>query len=156
MIQRIQSLYLLIASLLTGSLFFTEFARFLDDEGFIYVLKYRGLFNIGVEEHEMKCVFTCIIIASLLIITTISLLTTILVYKKRMIQLLLCRINIGLLICLLGMILYRCFDAKNTLDAQLSFSWVLIFPVISVVLVILAMGGIRKDEALIRSLDRIR
>ena len=159
--------------MLTGSLLFTEFARFLDNDnsGSIYALRYRGLFNITGESDGLECVIPCMVLTSLVIITTLFLFATIFVYKKRMIQLRLCKINLILLACLTGQILYRCFDAKATLEkgeqffnaitneainVQLSFSWVLIFPIISVILVLLAMRGIRKDEALIKSLNRIR
>ena len=161
MIQRIQSLYLLLASLFTGSLFFTELARFLYNDS-VYVLKYNGLFNIADSSNATDCATFCVILALLIVITTISLLSTIFIYKKRMIQLRLCKINLILLGGLTGAIIYRCFDAKATLEklnaitAQLSFSWTLIFPVIAIILVLLAMKGINKDEALVKSLNRIR
>ena len=161
MIQRIQSLYLLLASLFTGSLFFTELARFLYN-GSVYVLKYNGLFNIANSSNVTDCATSCMTLALLAIITTLSLFATIFIYKKRMMQLRLCKINLILLGGLIGAIGYRCFDAKATLEkldatsAQISFSWTLIFPVIAIILVLLAMKGISKDEALVKSLDRIR
>ena len=159
--------------MLTGSLLFTEFARFLDndDTGSIYALRCKGLVDITGESDGLEYVIPCMILTLLVIITTLSLFATIFIYKKRKMQLRLCKINLILLICLIGNILYRCFDAKATLEkgeqffnavtneaitVQLSFSWVLIFPIISVILVVLAFIGIKKDEALIKSMDRIR
>jgi ABC-type dipeptide/oligopeptide/nickel transport system permease subunit len=64
--------------------------------------------------------------------------------------------GLALLAGLSGMIFYWGKTASKELGAELSFSWAIVLPIIALVLVFLAMKAIGKDEALIRSIDRIR
>ncbi|MBQ9362709.1 MAG: DUF4293 domain-containing protein [Bacteroidaceae bacterium] len=47
-------------------------------------------------------------------------------------------------------------DAGGSLSPTFHLKFVAVFPVLSIILNCLAIQGIRKDEALVRSLDRIR
>ncbi len=47
MIQRIQTLYLLVAEVITVILFFSKLASFLTTDGQELILKYNGLFQVG-------------------------------------------------------------------------------------------------------------
>ena len=79
-------------------------------------------------------------------------LTAIFFYKKRKIQLLLNRIQIfvHLLVLIILLISFKFWDEFSTEDI-----WLLV-PSSSVLLLLLANKGIKKDENLIRSFDRIR
>ena len=79
-------------------------------------------------------------------------LTAIFFYKKRKIQLLLNRIQIfvHLLVLIILLISFKFWDGFSTEDL-----WLLV-PSSSVLLLLLANKGIKKDENLIRSFDRIR
>ena len=73
-------------------------------------------------------------------------------FKKRKIQLLLNRIQIfvHLLVLIILLISFKFWDEFSTEDI-----WLLV-PSLSVLLLLLANKGIKKDENLIRSFDRIR
>tara|TARA_B110000483_G_C17863846_1_gene415222 strand:+ start:63 stop:461 length:399 start_codon:yes stop_codon:yes gene_type:complete len=79
-------------------------------------------------------------------------LTAIFFYKKRKIQLLLNRIQIfvHLLVLIILLISFKFWDGFSTEDL-----WLLV-PSSSVLLLLFANKGIKKDENLIRSFDRIR
>tara|TARA_B110000046_G_C12910271_1_gene362517 strand:- start:656 stop:952 length:297 start_codon:yes stop_codon:yes gene_type:complete len=79
-------------------------------------------------------------------------LTAIFFYKKRKIQLLLNRIQIfvHLLVLIILLISFKFWVGFSTEDL-----WLLV-PSSSVLLLLLANKGIKKDENLIRSFDRIR
>ena len=77
---------------------------------------------------------------------------TIFLYKKRKLQ-----INISyvlLFLLILEYALYFIFDNRNIAFSEILFTF--IFPFVSLILVYLAIRGIKKDEKLIRSLNRLR
>ena len=79
-------------------------------------------------------------------------LTAIFFFKKRKIQLLLNRIQlfVHLLVLIILLISFNFWDGFSTEDL-----WLLV-PSSSILLLLLANKGIKKDENLIRSFDRIR
>ena len=76
-------------------------------------------------------------------------------FKFRQTQFVLGRLNILLNLILLGLFIYRLF---NLPDEFLNFEKgpAMFLPIISVVLLALANKAIKKDEALIKSVDRLR
>ncbi len=99
----------------------------------------------------------------LLIVVSFLSIISIMLYHKRMRQL---RLTIMSSILLVGYILTYIFFAyvygeklelfNPSLPVEFSPSIMACMPVVSLILNILAICGIRKDEALVRSLDRIR
>jgi len=81
-------------------------------------------------------------------------LVIILMYKKRVLQIRILVFSIILLLGLFGMFFY--FTYAGFTGAQVAFKMPVAFPVIAVVLDYLAIRAIGKDEALVRSMDRIR
>jgi len=154
MIQRIQTVYLLLATLLTGSLFFTTMADMATMEEF-YQLTWQGIFKVGADAKDL--VVSSLALSILTVAVTTLSFVTIFLFKKRIIQIRLCGLNLGFLPGLSGMIYYMGkTGAQNLNAADLSFNWPLVFPLIAMVLVFLALRAIGKDEALVRSMDRIR
>ncbi|SFD85216.1 DUF4293 domain-containing protein [Thermophagus xiamenensis] len=155
MIQRIQTLYLFFAALLTGSLFFFSLAEMANMQEY-YELTWRGIFRIEQDASE-TLVIPGIALSILTIATTAVSFFTIFLFKKRILQIRLCGLNMGFLPGLSGLIYYMGkTGAKNLGVTDLSFNLPLILPLIALILVFLAMRAIGKDEALVRSIDRIR
>ncbi|HLW06060.1 MAG TPA: DUF4293 domain-containing protein [Marinilabiliaceae bacterium] len=153
MIQRIQSLYLLLALLLIESLFFMDMALFASDNT-NYILTYLGIFEITSK--GMNMVMPSIALNILLWVTSIALVVTIFLFKKRVLQIRIAGLSLGLLAGLTGLIFFFGKSGAKELSAELSFTWSIIFPIIAIVLVIMAIRAIGKDEALVKSLDRLR
>jgi len=65
-------------------------------------------------------------------------------------------INIILMIGYLGLNYYYIQSFTNQLNGVVSYKITVIFPVVAAILTYLAIRAIGKDEALIRSMDRIR
>jgi hypothetical protein len=95
----------------------------------------------------------------LLVLTAILPLVTMFLYKRRMLQIRLCAVNIVLLI---GVVVFVAiyYYLNSILDGAeftaRSFSITAIFPLLSLILTYLAARAIFRDEMLVRSLDRIR
>ena len=134
MIQRIQSIYLLLAAVCNGILIFF-FPLFLN-EGAPHMILNDPTFTI------------------MSVLSTLISLFSIFRYRNRKQQVVSGRINIILNFVLFGLILFMLYTLKQ--DSQVSFHLGSFIPIASVILISLANRAIMKDEALIRSADRLR
>ncbi len=151
MIQRIQTVFLLAAAALTGSLFFLDLATLGTDQ---YKLIYRGIYSLT--EADSAVVIPTIALAILVTTATLVGLITIFLFKKRMIQIRLCGLNLGLLLGTTVMIYFLGHQGGKELAADVSYHLPMVFPLIAMVMTFLAMRAIGKDEALVKSMNRIR
>jgi hypothetical protein len=148
MIQRIQTLYLLIVFLIHGIMFFVPIGNIND-----YVL---NITHFGNKDEIILVPNMLLVFNSLILLNTIY---GIFMFKKRKMQLLSGKLNIIFISLMIIFISLYFDDGKLKLeltDAETSFKIGFILPLISVVLIILAGKAIKKDEDLIRSVDRIR
>jgi hypothetical protein len=147
MIQRIQSVYLLIATVITGLLFLLPFAEIAKD-GAIYLFNFQGVLLDGAVKTNG------LVVAVLLVISVVLNVLAIFSYSNRGKQVKLVWGAILTLVVLLVSFVY--FTYLSFSGAQISFKLGAILPLIAVILDYLAIRAIDKDEALIRSIDRIR
>jgi peptidoglycan/LPS O-acetylase OafA/YrhL len=136
MIQRIQTLYMLLAFLLVGVLpFFIPLWN--TAEGPFYFMQditYTAMVGLNVS----------------------LLLVSILFYKKRQHQFVLNRLNMIIMLILLGLFVYRSLNVSGGTDAVSEKGIGIYLPLISIVLLALANKAIKKDEELVKSVDRLR
>lgn len=147
MIQRIQTVYILVAALLTGTLFKLKFAD-ISVNNELFTFTSQGIFNDGGMVFNGLPILIFIGIISLLHLVTIFL------FKKRILQIRLLVFTIILLLGLFGMFFYFVYSGFE--GAKVAFKIPVAFPLVAVILDYLAIRAIGKDEALIRSLNRIR
>ena len=147
MIQRIQTVYLLISALLIGLLFLLPFAEIAKD-GAVYLFNFKGILLDGVIKTPMT--IGTILIGIIVALHGVAILN----FKNRIRQIRLTVFSILLMIGLLGMFFF--FTYYSFSDAKVSFKISVLFPVVAIILDYLAIRAIGKDEALIRSIDRIR
>lgn len=84
-------------------------------------------------------------------------LITIFLYKKRILQIRLCVFNGLLMLGFYGLFAFLVWVIKGQMpEASLSVKIGLCFPIINLILDYLAIRNIGADEALVRSLDRLR
>ncbi len=155
MIQRIQSVYLLIVVALACCTLFMPSVDFMSTNielQSLYTLKYMNLVGEGVAYAN---VVTWALFLLSAIVPAVAF-ATIFLYKKRPLQISLTIGNIILMVgyyILLGIAIWTFADRLNA-DWHLHFA--VVFPLINAILSYLALRGIIKDEALVRSLDRLR
>jgi hypothetical protein len=153
MIQRIQTVFLIIATILLAFVVFMPVAQIIgtaDDA--VYELGFKGLIGTDGTFPEFSSIPMSILIALSVGLCIIS----IFLFKKRMLQIRLCVVNIVLLLGLEGLMFYYVRAAQSAIDGTASFTLIFIFPLIAAILVYLALRAIARDEALVRSLDRLR
>lgn len=137
MIQRIQTIYLLLAFVVTGILlFFIPLWTMKDGKDFYFM---------------QSQVYTIILGLS----TTLTLLS-IVSYKKRQNQFVIGRLNIILNLILLGLFVYRSLNLSGETPAVSEKGIGMFLPVVAIVLLVLANKAIKKDEDLVKSVNRLR
>lgn len=136
MIQRIQSLFLLVVILLNAVLVF-----------------YLPLWTTS-DDVEIYAISQPIAI-SLFLLSSLVTLITIFLFKKRKIQFVLGRLNIILNFVLVGVFAYWTLSLPGEMDISEKGIGMLL-PIISIVFIALANKAIKKDEDLVKSVDRLR
>ncbi len=136
MIQRIQTVYLLIAAIFSGGLIFLFHLWTNANDVPVYAkddMMYLAMF-FGSSALSLISIFN---------------------YKHRKFQFVLGRLNIILNFILLGLFLYLLLMTSG--EADISEKGVGIFiPIFSIVFLVLANKAIKKDEDLVKSVDRLR
>ena len=136
MIQRIQSFYLLIVAILAGVLpFFFNLWISID----------------GIEvfaDHEM-------LISIAFYISAVLAIWAIVQFKNRKTQFVINRLNMILNVFLLGFFVYRSLNLSGEISVSEKGIGMLI-PVFSIIFLVLANRAIKKDEDLVKSVDRLR
>lgn len=149
MIQRIQSLFLLLTSIIMTATVFCPLIELVNKDASLSVIFHS--FGIGTDFPTWGVLVFAILSALLAFIN-------IFLFKKRKLQ-----INIGYVTALCIVIYYVTsmvyinaflgkIDDSYTFNLQVG----IILPVIALILDLLAISRIKKDEKLVKSLDRIR
>lgn len=154
MIQRIQTLYLLIATILMSVTLFAPVASFTVESGDIYTLSSFSLSSANASQ-------STIWMGIMMVIATVLPFVTIFLFKRRMLQVRLCAVEIVLLLgCIAFEAIYFWLSGANALEDLVvehrHFGWAAIMPVVSLVFVALAARATFNDEITVRSFDRIR
>jgi hypothetical protein len=136
MIQRIQTVYLILVALVTGGLSF-------------YVSLWTNAAGNPVYAVDMIWLQLVFLVSSALAIITVFL------FKNRKNQFVLNRLNIILNLFLLGFFVYRSLSLSGETSVSEKGIGMLI-PVFSIVFLVLANRAIKKDEDLVKSVDRLR
>ena len=111
-----------------------------------------GLYGIDYgEEH-----YSTLPLLILLSIVVLILLTTIFMYRHRVLQIRICIFNLIMTLGCSGLAFFFLYQASEKFNTNYSTSILVVLPIVSAIFIALAIRGIAKDEALIRSIDRIR
>lgn len=156
MIQRIQTLYLLLATALMSLTLFLPLATIVQGSEEIVV---KAWFVDGTLGFKAPLP---LYLGILLSVATALPFVPIFLYKKRLAQIRLCVSEIVLLVgsaLFVGLYCYRLCDVLAevaTGDSVFTLGFASLMPVVAIIPMVLAIRGIARDEALVRSLDRIR
>lgn len=155
MIQRIQTVYLALAVLLLAMPMMLRIALFslAVPEGKYQLFPAHVLFN-GEEVMQTIAVLASITVAVLLLVYAIM------QYKNRSFQVNLIKVSILSQLVFLVMIFFYLDKVKAliapTVEPVITYSPLLSAPVVAIFLGMLAIRSIKKDDALVRSADRLR
>jgi hypothetical protein len=137
MLQRIQTIYLLLAFVATGVLpFFIPLWTMADGKEYVFMQNQVYVALLGLS-------------------TTLTL-VSIVSYKKRQNQFVMGRLNMILNLILLGLFVYRSLNVSGEAPAVSEKGIGMFLPIVAIVLLVLANKAIKKDEDLVKSVDRLR
>jgi hypothetical protein len=149
MIQRIQTVFWFIAAVLFGVMIPNDWMTLVASDGDFSISAF------GVFKGESQ-VITGVPLLSYLVLMAVLNLVIIFLYKKRILQARLTVVSIILTLCFyLLVLMYRYMSFEGEITAA-NWNFPLILPVINIILSVLAWRGVVKDEAKVRSLDRLR
>ena len=144
MIQRIQSLYLLIGAVISLGLTFV-FSVWTTVANSVYYI--MDLLTQDATTIKM--------IPILFIISGVMSLISIFLFKNRKNQFIVNRLNILINLILLGILIYHLLTLSG--EMQVSEKGIgAVLPIVVIVLLVLANKAIKKDEDLVKSVDRLR
>ena len=137
MIQRIQTLYLVLSFTITGVLpFVFPLWSTIDGKEYLFMQNQLYVILFGLS-------------------TTLSLLS-IISFKKRQNQFVIGRLNIILNLILLGLFVYHSLNLSGETPAVSEKGIGMFLPILAIVLLGFANKAIKKDEDLVKSVDRLR
>lgn len=151
MIQRIQSVFLLLVVLLMGVTVVSPLMELSGTDKFTYIFSSLGIGQLFSAKYSTWGVSVFAILAAL------SAFINIFLYKKRKVQILVgYSTMLFILLFYLAVFLYfNFYTTENTLTF-LSFEYGAILPIIALIFTLLAILRIKKDDNLVKSLNRIR
>ncbi len=159
MIQRIQSLYLLLVALLTGVMLWLPLSVHSFSQGDVQLVMLNKLIGLADAGLTIDTGIIYLEITLVALVCGLSLIT-IFQFKNRKRQLVLCNATLVALSALVGVLFILVdFQLKKVAAGAVVQSTYLpaaYAPLFSLFLAYLAIRGIRKDDELVRSADRLR
>ena len=135
MLQRIKTVYLLFAAICSGGL--------------------SQLLSLRTVGTNIEYAFDSLEHMILFLASAVLSLIAVFLFKTRQTQFVLGRLNIILNLILLGLFIYRLLTVSGeTANSEKGIG--LLLPIVSIVLLVFANKAIKKDEALVKSVDRLR
>jgi glucan phosphoethanolaminetransferase (alkaline phosphatase superfamily) len=155
MIQRIQSVYLSLIAFLSLLFFFGSFLSFSEKSGSVINVTFNGIVRV-TSGQSPELVEKLLPLSGLIIIILIISLITVFLYKIRKIQM---KLTIGLIVLsslLIIALVHVSFSVIAKFDAHFLPGFKILLPVLMLIFSIMAYLGIRKDDQLVKSYDRLR
>lgn len=154
MIQRIQSLYWFLATILLGLFYFCDFAYVKSVVSSITLSTFYGIQSIPTEAYSVS--FNTWPLHVLVILATLITFITIFLFKRRTLQIRLSAVAMVLDLGLLGMAyFYYRMVAGEVIDGLASLSILYLLPFIALILTFLGITGVKKDIAILSNLKRL-
>jgi hypothetical protein len=143
MIQRVQTVYLLITAIISGVLIFV-FNLWKSIEKSIFALDL-----LKSESNVLKLIPILFLVSAMLAFVAIF------IFKNRKLQFVIGRLTILINLILLGLLIYVSLTLPG--EASVSEKGIGMFiPILAILLLVLANKAIKKDEDLVKSVDRLR
>jgi hypothetical protein len=154
MIQRIQSIWLLLSAILGGFLIRGGIVNFIDKSGQKFYTGFSGIYK--QIENGSEALRSSVSMASLIILIPVISIIIIFLYKSRKAQKVLSLILICLSLCLIILVIFYSYILSKSYSAELVPGVKMTFPLLILVFEVLAYSGISKDDRIVKSYDRLR
>jgi uncharacterized membrane protein len=155
MIQRIQSIYFSLITLLSLVFISGSFLNFADSTGAEINVTFNGIVRDRIGQNP-EIIEKLLPLSVLIILIPIVSLIAIFIFKNRKLQLRFSLFLVILAAVFLIASIHVSFRIVSKFDARLIPGFKMILPIVILVLSILAYRGIKKDDRLVKSYDRLR
>jgi hypothetical protein len=156
MIQRKQSVYLLLVAVMMSWLLIRPYAEIYLQDGHVLKFYCHSVKSFSSVLGYVNFKFTIPLLLLVLLTGSISF-VNIFLYSRRLIQIRLCIVSAALLVIILLTMLYYYITINHSYPHwRHVFRLAFIFPVVGIILNFMAYRGIHQDEMLVKSYDRIR
>lgn len=153
MIQRIQSIFLLLSAAFMGGMFISKLAWF-TSQGTTYEMLLTGV-SPNLTLTDGSAVSMIPLIAFVAFVCLLSFVALFL-FKNRVLQMRITVVSAILKIGVMGIVYYYASHIAGLLNTEFSLFYPFVFPFIALIFDFLAIKNIARDEALVRAADRIR
>ena len=151
MIQRIQSVYLLLVTVLLVMAMCMPIGQFIGADGVTaYLIKPLG---VNLADGEFQSTWG---LFGILLLGAVIALCSIFLYRNRMLQVRMTIFGSLLLVGYYIAFFVFMFVLKDELDASFQLGWALCLPLVAIILNYLAFRGIYRDELMVKAADRLR
>ena len=152
MLQRIQSIYLLLAFALCIACLCTPIAHFVQ----VQSMETVDMYNLWLVSEGNHLFSFCPVLMGILVITAAIVFYDIWLFKYRALQMHLATFSMILIVA--WYVAYGVISHMITTELGATWRphWTAALPAVALILLYLAFRGILKDEMLVRSLDRLR
>ncbi|MCX6254936.1 MAG: DUF4293 domain-containing protein [Bacteroidia bacterium] len=155
MIQRIQSLYLLLTTVLSGLFLKGSYLSFINKADSLITINFKGIYQTAGEKGYLL-IDKLIPISIILILIPVLSILAIFLFKKRKLQLKVTLILIIFAALFIAISTYYGISIVQSYQATFVPGVKMFVPLLILVFSILAYRGIKKDENLVKSYDRLR
>jgi hypothetical protein len=153
MIQRIQTIYLVISLALVAFIFIVPIAHMAYNSEQFITFRATGFYDNASGTISIQTISLVILISISICLTGVS----IFLFRKRVLQSRLCIIIMALLAGLEAVIIYNIiYFIQRIPGVNWSPGLSLIFPPVAIIMTWFAFRGIRRDESIVRESDRLR
>lgn len=154
MIQRIQTIWLLISAISSGFLMTGGIVNFIDKAGQQYFTGFSGIYKLNDSGSDLIAI--SVPLAAIIILIPVLSVISILLFKSRRIQKVLTLIIITFSLCLIILVTYYSYILMKNYSTELVPGVKIVIPLIILIAAILSYRGISKDDRLVKSYDRLR
>ncbi len=155
MIQRIQTIFLSLTTLFSIIFLNGTILTFIDKSGSVTKVTIKGIMK-AAEGSGLVHTERLVPLTALLFVIPALALVTIFLFRNRKIQMRFALVLIMLTTALLIALAYYSYVICQNNSYSSVLTYTVAFPVLSLLSAILAYRGIRKDDALVKSYDRLR
>jgi hypothetical protein len=155
MIQRIQSIYLSLIAIISLLFLNGSFLVFAEKAGSVIKVTFGGIIRDSVGQGSQLIEKLLPLTIIIILIPTISLIT-IFIFKNRKIQLRLSLILIIIITVFVIGLIHVSLSINSKFEAKIIPGFKLILPLLILIISILVYRGIKKDDQLVKSNDRLR
>lgn len=155
MIQRIQSVYLFLTTVMSIIFLQGSFLSFINKTGDVFKIGFTDIVR-STQGQAPEIVGGIIPLTIIVILVAVLSLITIFLFKNRKLQLLFSVILTGLISVLILVSFYYSYSVISEYDATFVPGVKMALPFLQLIFSILAYRGIKKDDQLVKSYDRLR